>query len=240
MNGIKKTYSVVVCSYNKLYYIKQVAEKLKKLRPENEIILSDDFSTDGTIEWARDSGIFSKIRVESAPGNYRLNTVRNSGIELASNDFVVLLDADCLPDDSYFVGHDILFNGVPDAVSIGITRFYNSDGTVLKTDDRRLGHCGNDKFKKCGWEMCYGGNVAFKKSLWNSVGKFDEEYNGCWGFEDLDFSIRLYKKSVSFYLSVFSSVRHLEHPVCKSSTDASNGNCRNAVLFEKKHGIKML
>lgn len=231
-NGLKMDYSVVICSFNKLASLKLVAQKVKSLRPESEIILSDDFSTDGTIEWAKSSNLFSNIRVQEIAGNYRLNTIRNAGIELTTNDYVVILDADCLPEDSYFSGHDIVFKECQKSVSIGMTRNFSSDGCQLKNEDFR--NKKNGAIFQVGWEYCYGGNVAFPKSFWNE-NKFDEDFNGCWGFEDLDFSIRLSKKGVVFYFCPIAATRHLEHPINNSLR-----NKRNVDLFEKKHGIKMV
>jgi len=236
MSQITK-YSVVVCSFNKLPYLKKVSERLKLLRPENELILTDDFSTDGTIEWAENSGIFSKIHVEKEPGSYRLNTIRNCGISLASNEYVVLLDADCLPDNSYFNGYDEVFNLFPQSAAIGITEKYDSSGErIIHTDPRWVIYEGN-KILKCGWEHFYGGNVAFPKKAWETY-KFDESYNGSWGFEDLDFGAGLNKNGICFYFSFLSSVRHLEHPICKQSVEANSGKCRNQEMLEKKYKIK--
>ncbi len=235
---MRNQYSVVICSYNKLEYLKKVANKVKSLRPDNEIILSDDFSTDGTIEWSKECGLFNKIHVEKEPGNYRLNSIRNAGIQLGKNKYIVLLDADCLPEDSYFDGHDQIFEKYSKSVSIGITRNYDSDGVKMLMDDPRLAHC-QDITSNCGWQFCFGGNVAFEKFLWNKIGKFSTEYNGCWGFEDLDFAYRLTKNNVLFYMNKLSSVKHLYHPKLKSAIESESIVNRNEKLFESKYGIKM-
>jgi len=204
--GIKKNgYSIVVCSKSQVRSLKKVVEKIKQLRPDSEIILSNGVLTDETVEWARKSGIFSKICVQSGSGLDTFNTIRNCGIESASNEFVVLLNADCLPEETYFVGHDILFNSFPDSVSVGITREYDSEGNVMICEDPRISLCYNDNFRKCGWELCSCSNVAFKKLLWSEIGKFDESSRS----EDLEFSHRLSKRYIQFYVSKLSSVRRL-------------------------------
>lgn len=229
-------YSVVVCSFNKINSVKMVADKIKSLRPDCELILSDDFSTDGTIEWAKESGLFDKIHIQDSSGNYRLNTVRNCGINLASNKYVIILDGDCVPEDSFFYAYDTVFSQYPDSVAIGITEKYDSEGKELRSFDPRWIFHTCEKIVETNWENFYGGNVAFPKHLWEND-KFDESYNGFWGFEDLDFSVRLYKKNVKFYLSFLSSVRHLEHPVSKNAEEAAFKENRNRSYFEKKHGI---
>ena len=233
----KKIYSVVICSFNKLKTLQIVANKLKKLRPENELILTDDRSTDGTIEWAANSGLFSKIHVEDTQGNFRLNTIRNKGVELASNEYVVILDADCVPNDSYFDGYDELFELYPQSAGAGITDRYDSKGIKIIENDTRWDLYNEEPIKETTWENFYGGNIAFPKSIWQTT-KFDEDYNGYWGFEDLDFAAMLSYKKVKLYLSFLSSARHLGHPKCKESVIAHNENGRNINFFEKKHGGK--
>jgi len=232
-----RTYSVVICSFNKQNSVKKVAEKVKKLRSETELILADDFSTDGTVNWAKASGLFSHIHVESEPGNYRLNTIRNCGISLATNQYVVLLDGDCVPNELYFDGYDEVFDKFPNAIGIGITEKYDSVGIKLKEQDPRWCFYKENSIEKTGWENFYGGNVAFPKPLWE-ISKFDDVYNGYWGFEDLDFSYRLSKIGIHFYFSFVSSVNHLEHPFCKQSKEAHEVYCRNRELFESRYKLK--
>lgn len=232
-------FSVVIINYNKNGYLQKVAEKVKVLSAQSELVLSDDHSNDGSYEWAVSSGIFDQVYRKGKREEYCLCTVRNEGIRLATREFIILLDADCLPDNLYFSGHTTMFEEIHNVVSIGITRRFDKGGLNLVSEDDRLKIC-RSKHQECGWELCYGGNVAFRKELWSVVGGFDEAYNGCWGFEDLDFSYRLGKQNTRFFLSQDSSVRHLEHPYSQSATDASQGRCRNATLFERKHGIRML
>jgi len=234
---MNQKYSIIICSFNKLDALKLVAAKVKQLSSESELILSDDHSTDGTIEWAKNSKLFSKIHIEKSPGNYRLNTIRNSGIELASNEYIILLDADCLPEDYFFKGYDDFFKKHPLSVAIGITNRASSDGLQIKEVDKRLSIYNNDKCEKCGWELCFGGNIGFKKILWIN-NKFDTSYDGYWGFEDLDFSIRLSKQNINFYLCFDVKVRHLEHEICSQSKDFKNGEHRNRDMFEKRYSIR--
>ena len=41
------------------------------------------------------------------------------------------------------------------------------------------------------WAYVHGGNFAFRRVDALDVGGFDEAYDGCWGYEDVDFAYRL-------------------------------------------------
>lgn len=239
MNFIKREYSVVLCSYNKIEYLKKTSNKIKSLPWSTELILSDDLSTDGTIEWAKSSGLFDKIHCEKFPGSYRLNTIRNEGTKLASKDYIILLDCDCLPDDFYFIGHDIIFALNPDAISVGITRMYDRFGENMINDDRRLDFFNLSYCCIFDWNMCYGGNMAYSKSLWEKIGCFDESYNGEWGYEDMDFGKHAMDLGYKILSCKLASVRHLEHSISKHASEAKLGlKFKNRQLFESKYKIK--
>jgi len=164
-------YSVIVCSFNKLEYLKRVVAGLQKIGGDHEYILSDDLSTDGTLEWAEESKFFGKILVMKEPGNYRLNSIRNRGIQEASNKYAVFLDADCVPEDNYFEGHDSVFECDPRRLSVGFTHFFDSEGKRLLAPDHRFAWLKPDS-NECniGWMAAYGGNIAIPKNIWAEAG----------------------------------------------------------------------
>jgi glycosyltransferase involved in cell wall biosynthesis len=231
-------YSVVVCSYNKLKYLKKVAPAIKKHGGSRvELILSDDCSNDGTLEWAKTSGIFNRIVESEKDNGYCLNTIRNKGISKASENHVVLLDADCLPQASYFEGHDSAFGQGGRVISVGFTHRYDANGNNLRSLDHRWRWLRDKEFCGCGWISAYGGNIAFEKSLWSNLNGFDEDYNGAWGLEDADFVYRAEKQfKTKSILHRSTVVRHLEHPPTGSKEDRS-GRGKNRQVFKDKHGF---
>jgi glycosyltransferase involved in cell wall biosynthesis len=233
-------YSVIICSFNKLRYLKLVVDALKAAvgGGRREFILSDDGSDDGTLDWSVKRGFFDKVVVHGG-GSYRLNSLRNSGVRLASCEHVVILDADCVPQPSYFSGHDAIYaHNVAvaaggEVISVGFTDYYDEDGKAMIHEDlRKKGLKGGDTCP-IRWNDAFGGNISFPKSVWEKIGGFDEDYNGCWGFDDLDYAYRAGKKDVKIVAHRESLVRHYRHPVRKDN----NLKNRNNRLFCDKHGF---
>lgn len=229
-------YSVVICSYNKLPYIKLVVGSLASIGGDHQYILSDDGSTDGTVEWAGESGFFSDIVAKERNEGYGLCAVRNSGIRLATNEHVVLLDADCMPEKEYFDGHDEIFGEFPNSLSVGFTNFYDETGNNLLWPDHRSCWLSGQRSITMKWMDAYGGNISFPRRIWDEVGGFDESYDGAWGLEDADFAYMAVKKGAEIHASAKSRVRHLRHPVT-GTVEMRAGRGPNTKKFIDKHGF---
>jgi GT2 family glycosyltransferase len=231
------SYSVVICSFNKLKSLKHVVKSLREIGGGHEYILSDDLSTDGTIEWAEKSRFFDKVLVMENPGHYRLSAIRNRGMEAAENGRVVILDGDCVPEKRYFEGHDAVFGERAKSLSVGFTHFYDEKGTNLVAPDHRAKWLGEKEFCSFGWMAAYGGNIAVPKNLWLEVGRFDEDFDGAWGLEDAEFAYRAHIASAAIVAHRLSVVRHLRHPYT-GTKEMRNGRGPNTEKFCKKHGFR--
>ena len=88
--------SVIMPVYNARDYISNSVESVMKQTHENvEIILVDDCSTDGTIEVERKlAEKFQNIKVISNEENSGQTLSRNHGLEYASGEWFIFLDAD--------------------------------------------------------------------------------------------------------------------------------------------------
>jgi glycosyltransferase involved in cell wall biosynthesis len=232
-------YSVVVCSYNKLPYLKRTVESLLAIGGGHEYILSDDGSNDGTVEWASSSGFFTKIVSTGVNDGYRLCTVRNNGVMASSGDVthVVLLDADCKPESTYFTGHDLVYSECqPESISVGITDNYDEEGIKLIAGDHRSPWLHGKPYCNLHWLSAYGGNISFPMSVFKKVGGFDEKYNGAWGLEDADFVYMCAKQGSQIYLSSGARVRHMKHPPT-GTPEMKSGRGPNTSKFKEKHGF---
>lgn len=225
-------YSVVICSFNKINSLKLVVDALKRIGGWKELILSDDHSDDGTLEWSG-GGVFSKVVVQPEHKDFRLNTVRNHGVAAARSSHVVLLDADCIPQPGYFEGHNKVFEKHGRCLSVGLTDCYDEAGAGQVGRDHRWNWLAEKDIAEVTWHGAYGGNLAFPVELWKETGRFNTEYDGCWGFEDLDFSFRASKLGFKCYIHRSSLARHCRH-MARADNSPSN---RNSRLFHSKHGF---
>lgn len=225
-------YSVVICSYNKVRHLKTVVESLRAIGGWKELILSDDHSGDGTLEWAA-CGVFTKMVLQPEHKDFCLNTVRNQGVAAARCSHVVLLDADCVPQPGYFEAHNKVFEMFGDCLSVGVTDCHDENGEAGISKDHRRGWLSGGGPVEISWHGAYGGNIAFPVALWKKVGKFDEAYNGCWGFEDLDFSFRANKLGYRCFMHEGALARHCRHPARHDNAPVN----RNSRLFQVKNGF---
>jgi glycosyltransferase involved in cell wall biosynthesis len=118
--------TVFVMSYNEARQIRQVMETIKWA---DEIVLLDSFSTDGTVEIAREYG--AKIVSEKFCGFGRL---RNLALAASSNDWMVSIDSDerCTPEFAAEV-REIVRNPRHDAYFVPRLNFFL---------DRPMRYCG--------------------------------------------------------------------------------------------------
>lgn len=85
--------SVVIPLYNKLDYIGRAIDSvIAQKRAVCEIIVVDDGSTDGSAEYVAEH--YSETVKLYSQVNGGVSSARNQGVELATTDFVALLDAD--------------------------------------------------------------------------------------------------------------------------------------------------
>jgi GT2 family glycosyltransferase len=216
-----------------------VVRGLRTIGGDHEYILSDDNSTDGSLEWAMSSTFFHNV-LHCGPdgGNYKLCKIRNNGVRVAVNDHVVILDADCVPEETFISGHsDILSSDVGNIISVGMTSYYDESGKEMIQEDHRLGLNFVNGVCDITWHDSFGGNISFSKKVFDRIGGFDEDYDGEWGFEDLDFGFRAQGMGIPMRASMKSAVRHLRHPV-SVDCNASTLYGRNNDIFLEKNGIR--
>lgn len=233
-------FSVVIVSCNKYGALKRVVKAVRADYPNCELILADDHSTDKTMAWIKAEDPFDKVWSTTEDNGYALNHARNQGIELANGLIVALLDADVVPEPGFFEAHRAAMGYSEQVVSVGFTDRYNRTGTKMLMPDHRRKHIAfhpNRDIIGARWCDAYGGNIVFDKRMWVKLGGFDEDYDGAWGCEDLDFAFRAHRAGWAFAVHKGAVGRHLEHQRSKSLSGTDN--MRNQRLFYKKHGLAL-
>lgn len=202
--------SVIVPHFQKQRTLLQVWEELQlQLSPEDEIIIVDDHSPDGVPDITCPCTKTVQPPKQN-PHTYRLDTLRNLGLETAKHDACVILDPDCVPNPRYLDNARKLYD--PSVLYVGCIDKVQEDESI-KLDGRRnsdKSYWADDKDKSGG--PVWGGNMMFSKYRTRLVGWFNEEYNGAWGAEDADFGAKCYHSGMRIRFSMGLNVLHQYHP----------------------------
>ena len=218
--------SIILSSYNNLSELKLSIESLKyQTEKDFEIIIADDGSTDGTIEYLEEQGIkyFSRPNV-----GYRLAYIWNRGAELASGDRFIFGNSDIISHPKRIEEHlsyrGDLVAGVYPSIPINyvdqITKqkikydFWSID--LIATDDRRKDYISGLKKpklnngKKIPPRYMYGGNWSCPADVFKKLNGLDEGFKG-WGGEDFDFARRAQLDGHNVILNINCIGYHLDH-----------------------------
>ena len=185
--------SVIIPTYNRAsLVIRAIRSVLKQTFQDFEIMVVDDNSTDRTEEAVK--GIDdNRIRYAKHRENKGPATARNTGLRMATGNYVAFLDSD----DEWLAPkleeQLKLFRNGKDALGVvhtGVAIVHESTGKVMETwIPRHRGHV----FEKCLVSMCVssGASTAMvKREALDRVRGFDETLKSC---EDWDLWIRIAK-----------------------------------------------
>lgn len=156
--------------------------------------------------------IFFRPKLESS---FSLNSARNIGVNIANNEWNVFSDSDCIPSPDFLFeinkeidnkGEHICLAGIRKFIHIDHidTNNMNTESNHLDNcpricsptnygllKDRRLGKIEHLPNTEHPWGHFYGCNMVFKKQDILKVGLFDENYDGSWGYDDIDLAYKI-------------------------------------------------
>lgn len=185
--------SVVVAFKNELKNLDRLIESLSHQTfpvKQFEIILVDDFSTDGSFEKAKTyEEEFSNLKVlKNLYSSGKKGTLK-TGILNSRGEYILLTDADCFPRNNWIKSMllkfddetDIVFGYAPFKENKSflnkLCRFENLFSTILM-----------ESFYNVGYPyLVYGRNISYRKSLFDKVSGFDSLEKSLSGDDDLFF-----------------------------------------------------
>jgi glycosyltransferase involved in cell wall biosynthesis len=187
-------FSVVIPTYNRRPILEKCLRALEhqQLRADSvvtgyEVVLVDDGSTDGTLEWL----IFHNSEfphVRSLSQNHQgPAAARNLGVEQAKGDTIIFIDSDLVVTEQFLQAHaDALVKGQQ---QLGSDRIFTY-GAVINTCD--FDNPTSEPYKITDFSAAYfaTGNVAIERKWLAKAGLFDTRFQ-LYGWEDLELGVRL-------------------------------------------------
>ncbi len=184
--------SVVIPTYNRLPILKKCLDSLENQFlideiQDFEIVIVDDGSTDGTIDWLQNNiETFPHLRLfEQSHGGPALG--RNLGVEKSKGELIVFIDSDLIVDKYFLVNH---VNSLTKAWKRNGNRKFFTYGSVINTSNFNNPKSETFKLQDLSWAYFATGNVAIDKKVLEKSGLFDTSFK-LYGWEDLELGERL-------------------------------------------------
>ena len=173
--------SVIVPCHNAAATVgHQISAVLTQLRPDDELVLVDNRSTDTTPALlAEAAAADTRARVVTAAERQGVNHARNVGLAEAQGDILLICDAD-----------DRIHAGWVEAFRSAFSDSGVAGGTAIPVDGkgRRVGEDLGLHHVFGGPPYPLGANMAMTRDVFDAVGGFDESFRG--GHDEADFAWR--------------------------------------------------
>lgn len=204
--------SIVIPNYNGEKILKENLSRVISVMGNVEIIVVDDASIDGSLKVLDD--FKSKIKLIKNEKNLGFSLSINKGVREASNEIVVLLNTDVIPEKKFLA--PLLKHFEDEKVfAVGcMDKSIEEKQIVLR--GRGIGRWEKGFFMHSRGEVgkrntlwVNGGSGAFRKSIWEKLGGLNKLYSPFY-WEDIDLSYRALKSGYKIVFEPESIVLH-EH-----------------------------
>lgn len=231
--------SIIILTYNQLNVTKLCIESILKHTPENiEIIVVDNHSTDGTIEYLQSLSYIRTIFNETNQGFAR---GCNQGYEIASGDTILFLNNDTVVTKNWL--HNMLntlyqddqigivgpvsnyVGGSPQQIQAGYSSIDSLDSFAEQYSNQTYR---NSKRTLRLVGFC----LLIKRKVLEDIGSFDENFK-TGSFEDDDLCIRAIKNGYHLRIAEDSFIHHHGHATFNGNQELSLHHS----FVENKHYI---
>ena len=191
-------FSIVIPTYNRLPILQKCVRALEvqtldaQTVTDYEIVVVDDGSTDGTIEWLKTSTTeLSHVKIYEQ-AHQGASAARNLGVERATGDTIIFIDSDLVVTPTFLQSHaDALLQGQK---TLGNDQLFTY-GAVINTAN--FEDPTSESYKIMDFSNAYfaTGNVAIARHWLIEVGLFDLGFS-LYGWEDLELGVRLKDRGI--------------------------------------------
>ena len=224
------TVDVIIPSFNGKYLLeKNLPKVLKNSDYLNQIIVVDNGSTDGSVEWLTQN--YPEIIIVKNSSNLGFTKPINQGVSFSKAEFLVLMNNDVSPAKDYLQSALRFFND-DKVFAVSFNEKKSSWPNVFWKDGKLQFIKGEDKTTPRYSAWASGGSAIFKRDIWNKLGGLDEIY-APWYWEDIDIGYRAWKTGFKIIWSPESLVFH-EHESTSQKLSPKYVNLikqRNELIF---------
>ncbi|WP_069131269.1 glycosyltransferase family 2 protein [Rhodohalobacter halophilus] len=217
-------FSIIIVTWNALHHLKRFLPQVAKTDyPNFEIIIADNASDDGSVEWVKQQ--FPEVRVATFDRNYGYCGGNNRASKEAKGDILIFLNNDAYPDPHWLAGLESIFQkkevGVvqPKILSVEQPDYFEYAGAAGGFLDK-MGYpfCRGRIFdyvekdegqyntpSEIFWAS--GAALAIRKTLFERLGGFDEDFE--FHMEEIDLCWQVHKSGYTVMYQPESIVYHL-------------------------------
>ncbi len=214
------TLTIVITTYNRISLLRRLLDSLMDqtiASEEFEIIVVDNNSTDGTVEWIKKSKLFEARKMQFVQEKTQgVSIARNSGLKLASGEYISFLDDDVTVRNNWMAAvFQIINKHKPDFFGGVVHPSYEEQPPKWFDDKFEI----REHYPESGWLPAYtylSINYVARRACLNKIGGFNIDI-GPKGAkfqygEDSDLIARLYQKG---YLAYYNREMIVDHFVPK-------------------------
>lgn len=191
-------FSIVILTHNRLDVTKECINSVLQHTQDFELIMVDNASTDGTVEWL--SQRVPNAKIIRNDQNQGVPIARNQGIRETTTEYIVIMDNDVVVKDGW---HKDLFNAMngqrADIVGLEAWQIDVSYQACHKCNNK------NERFDYLG-----GACNLFKRKIFEDIGLLDEGFSPAY-YEDVDICIRAKNAGYKLAWVPGVNVQHKEH-----------------------------
>jgi glycosyltransferase involved in cell wall biosynthesis len=243
-------FSVVIPTYNRKPILEKCLKALEYQRfaanstiRDYEIVLVDDGSTDGTVEWLLAHQVaFPHVRLFEQ-NHQGPAAARNLGVEKATGEIIIFIDSDLVVTEQFLEAHAAALT--EGQQRLGSDRLFTY-GWVINTCN--FDHPTTEPYKVTDFSAAYfaTGNVAIARKWLDQAGLFDTRFQ-LYGWEDLELGVRLRRLGLKLIKCPAAVGYHWHPPFSLDQIpkliDREIQRGRMGVLFYQKHptwDVKMM
>jgi GT2 family glycosyltransferase len=189
--------SIVIATYNKLEFTQQCIQSIRSYtKPGSyEIVIVDNQSTDGTVEWLQQQADIKAIYNKQ---NYGFPKACNQGIEVSKGDSILLLNNDTIVTENWLTNLVTCLHSSPEIGAVGAVTNNCSYGQTIPVSYQTIEEMQafalsyNNSNQEL-WEerlKLIGYCMLIKKSVIDVIGLLDEQFTPG-NYEDDDYSLRI-------------------------------------------------